>query len=114
MDKILSLKIPGRDGISQEIVAPEGVPTGGLDGGGGQLLGLGITWLLIASVILALGFLLYGGFNWIMSRGEKEKLESARKTIIFSVLGLAFVFLSLFVINLIGGLLGVNFLVLSL
>jgi uncharacterized membrane protein YdjX (TVP38/TMEM64 family) len=113
MDRLLTLTIPGNNGPI-EIEAPSGVPTGGLEGDGGKLLGLGITWLLTAAVILAFFFILYGGANWIMSRGEKEKLESARHTIIFAIFGLVVALLSFFIMNMVGGLLGVNFIQLSL
>lgn len=109
MEKLLSLTIPGTDGNSQEIVAPSGIPTGGLSGDGGKILGLGLTWLLIASIIIAFLFLIYGGANWIMSEGDKTKVESARRTITYAILGLLVVFLSFFVMSLIGSALGVNF-----
>lgn len=107
--KLLSLTVPGTDGTPLEIAAPSGVPTGGLEGDGGKIIGLAITWLMIASVIIALLFLIYGGANYIMSEGDKTKVESARRTILYAVIGLLVVFFSFFVINFVGAALGVNF-----
>ncbi len=107
--KLLSLTIPGTDGEPIEIAAPSGVPTGGLEGDGGRIIGLVITWLLIASIIIALLFLIYGGANYIMSEGDKTKVESARRTIIYAIIGLLVVFFSFFIINFVGSALGVNF-----
>lgn len=109
MKNLLSLSTPWGNGESKEIVAPSNIPTGGLSGDGGKILKLSLEWLLIAAVLLSLGFIIYGGLNYIMSQGDKTKLESARKTIIFAVVGLIVILLSFFVINLIGSALGVSF-----
>ncbi len=114
MTKLLSqLTVPGNNG-SIEIQAPEGVPTGGLSTSGGQLIEWIIMLLLVAVVFIALGFIVYGGFMWVTSGGDKTKVESARKTIIFSVLGLIIAFLSFFVIGLFSSVLGIDLLNISL
>lgn len=109
MKNLLSYTVPGSEG-PVEIIPPSGVPSGGLSGDGGKLFGFGITMLLIAAVILALGFLMYGGFNWIMSGGDKTKLESARHTIIYAIIGLIICFTSFFVISLFGSFFGIDLL----
>ncbi len=111
--KLLSLTIPGSNG-SIEVEAPENIPTGGLSGDGGKIIGLAFTWLLIAAVIIALFFLLYGGGNYIMSQGDKTKIESARRTIIFAIVGLLVVLLSFFIVSFFGKALGVDFINISL
>lgn len=98
-DKLLTLTIPGANGTPQVVQAPEGIPTGGLSGGGGKVLGLGITLLLVACIILALGFLIYGALNFIMSEGDKTKVESARRTIVYSIIGLLVAIFSFFAVN---------------
>lgn len=113
MEKLLSLTIPGSNG-PVEIEAPANIPTGGLEGDGGTIIGLVLTWLLIATVVITLLFLLYGGLNWIMSEGDKTKVESARRTIIYAIIGLFVAFLSFFVISFVGSMLGVNFFQLTL
>lgn len=109
MKNLLSLKING-----EEIPAPTNIPTEGLSGTGGKIIGFGLTLFLISAVLLAFGFLIYGGYNWIMSEGDKTKVESARKTIIFAIIGLILCFLSFFLVNILGAILNVNFFNLSL
>lgn len=111
---LLSLKVPGPNGTSVEISAPPGIPTEGLSGSGGKIIGWGITMFLIFAVILALGFLMYAGFMWVTSRGDKEKLSNARRTIIFAVVGLLICFLSFFLIGVFGTLFNIDLLRLSL
>ena len=108
--KYLALKIPGNDGTSIEIEAPSGIPTGGLSGDGGKIIGNSIALFLIVVVLLTFGFLIYGGINWIMSGGDKTKLESARRTIIYAIIGLIVAFLSFFFVNLFGSAFGVDLL----
>lgn len=110
MDQLLSLKIPGSN---QEIVPPSGVPSGGLSGDGGGVIGLGIFIFLMIAAVLSLAYLIWGGMNWTMSGGDKTKLESARKTIIYAIVGLALCFLSFFIIGLFGSLFGINLLKLT-
>lgn len=102
MKELLTINIPGPDGTSQTIQAPSGVPTGGLSGDGGKIIGFGVTILLVVCVLLALAFLVYGGLNWITSEGDKTKVESARKTIIYAIVGLLIAFLSFFLVSLMG------------
>ena len=69
------------------ITPPTGIRTGGL----GILVGIirnGVLLVLIVIILLALFFLIYGGFTWMTSQGEKAKIESARTTIIYAVVGL--------------------------
>ncbi len=58
-------------------------------------IGLFITRLvsniLIISAIMAFGFLLWGAVNWIMSQGDKAKVEEARNRITAALMGLALV-----------------------
>lgn len=114
MKQLLSLKIPGTNGQQTEILAPSGIPTGGLSEDGGNIIGLAISIFLIVCILLAFGFLLYGGINWITSAGDKTKIDSARNTIIYAVIGLIVAFLALFVTNIIGQVLGVDLLNFSL
>jgi hypothetical protein len=109
MKNLLALTIPGGNG-SIEVQAPSGIPTGGLNGDGGRIISWGIGIFLFAAIILALGFLVYGGITWITSGGDKTKVESARKTLIYAIVGLAIVFLSFAIIGLVGAFLGTNLL----
>lgn len=103
MKQLLSLTINGTP-----VEAPSGIPTEGLSGGGGKIIGFGIEIMLVVCVVLALGFLAVGGFYWITSEGDKTKLESARRQIIYAILGLLLCFVSFFLVQFILGMFGIN------
>ena len=101
-----ALTIPG---ISQPIRGPSGIPTGGIETGDlNHILGVLIGVIFVFSVLFALVNMVRAGLNWIMSRGDKEKLQTARSRIQYSVLGLVVIFLSFLIVNLIGHLFGVK------
>lgn len=62
-----------------------------------------VTLILIFAIIIAVFYIIYGGLKWILSRGDKEKVEDARNHIVASVVGLIIVFLAFFVINVVFG-----------
>ena len=47
-----------------------------------------ISWVIGIAGIVAAIFLVYGGGVYVSSRGEPQKIETAKKTIIYSVIGL--------------------------
>lgn len=69
---------------------------------GGNIIQLFINLLLLTAVLLAFFYLIWGGIDWILSAGDKNELEHARKKIIYAVLGLILVALSFFVIGIVG------------
>ncbi|MBU0619175.1 pilin [Patescibacteria group bacterium] len=54
-----------------------------------QLGSKGLEAALVIGPILALGYLIWGVIDWIMSEGEKQQLGEARKKITHAVIGLA-------------------------
>ena len=78
------------------------------EGGIGTLIQSVITILFIVAVVLALGFLIYGGIKWVVSGGDKAKVEAARGTIVAALVGLVLVFLAYFVLNLVGNFFGLD------
>lgn len=74
----------------------------------GNVLGFVITIAFIIAVLIALGFLIWGGIRWITSGGDKAGVESARNAIIAAIIGLIIVFLSFFILNLILGFFKIN------
>lgn len=110
LKNLLTLKIPGPGGSgSQEIPAPSGIPTGGLSGDGGKIIGFGLAVFLFVCVLLSLGFIVWGGLNWLWSQGDKTKIENARRTIVFAIFGLVICILSFVVISFLGQVLKVDF-----
>lgn len=67
-----------------------------------------LTAVLIVVVLIALVFLIWGGLKWIMSGGDKSKVETARNTIIGAIVGLIIAFLAFFIINFVGSIFGVT------
>lgn len=101
----LSLSINGTP-----IAAPSTIPTGGLDTSGQNMISLGINLLFIGGIIFALVFLIFGGVMWIMSGGDKQKLQAARTQVIYSIFGLVVIFLAVLAVNVIGYFFGVDLL----
>ena len=67
----------------------------------------------VLSVIAGLYFVfqfILGAFGWITSGGDKAKVQEAQKKITNAVIGLAVVLISVFIIDLVGLLLGINIL----
>ncbi len=73
-----------------------------------SVIGSVIQILFIIAVVIAIFFLVWGGIKWILSNGDKAKIESARGTIIGAIIGLIFVFLSYFLLQLVAGLFGID------
>jgi hypothetical protein len=105
MEKLLAIQTPGFDAVG----APEGVPTGGLDAGS-NILQWGVSFAIVAAVVIALFMLVYSGLQYIQSGGDKQKIEAARHRIVFTIVGLIVVFISFAIINVIGTVFGVKLL----
>ena len=103
--KFLSLIINGTP-----VPAPSGVPTGGLDlGGGGQrIIQLGIELIFIVGIVLSVIFIILSGIQWIISGGDKEKISKARARLTYSVVGLIVIAGAFFIVSTVISLLGGN------
>jgi len=53
-----------------------------------------INWVLGFLALIAIIIVLLGGFQWMTSGGNPEKVGSAKKTLIAGLVGLAIIFLS--------------------
>ena len=67
-----------------------------------------VVLFVVLAVIIALLYLLYGGIKWIMSRGDKTEVESARNHIVAAIVGLVVVFLAIFIISIVLSVFGLN------
>lgn len=94
--QLLSLTIGG-----ESVNAPGGIPTGGL-GENQQTIQNAISLMLFIAVTLAIFFLIFGGIQWILSGGEKTKLQAARNKLTYAIIGLVVTFLSFFIISVVG------------
>lgn len=67
----------------------------------GNVIGPLIQFIFILAVIAALIYLVWGGFKWLISGGDKTALQTAREHIVAAIIGLVIIFLSYFILNLI-------------
>jgi len=56
-------------------------------------------WILGFTGLVAIMFLVYGGLQYIISAGNKDKAEAAKKTILYAVIGLVVVALSYVIVS---------------
>ena len=101
----LSLTIIGPGASPIAIQTPKDIKSYGLD----NILQTGVTFFFIAAIIIALFFVILGGFRIIVSGDDKQRFMQARHSVTFAVLGLVIALLSFTMINLIGALFGVHF-----
>ncbi|MBU1089919.1 DUF1624 domain-containing protein [Patescibacteria group bacterium] len=64
---------------------------------------------ILGSGALAIIFIFFGGFSFILSGGDEAKVKQAIHTIRYAIIGLVISLLSLVFVPLIGKLFGVNF-----
>lgn len=108
----IALSIPGPDGKPMQIDSglPAGTPVGGLSGTGQNAIWVGVELFLVGAVLLSLFFIIRGGINMMTSGGDKERFTAGRERVRYAIIGLIVVFLSIFMVNFIGGFFGVNLL----
>lgn len=57
----------------------------------GAIISAGIDAALVIGSLLALGYLLWGGIDWLTSEGDKEKYTTARNKIMHAIIGLVII-----------------------
>ena len=68
-----------------------------------------LTDITIVAAYLVLGYVIYGGYLYIMSSGEPAKIAAGKKTLVHAFIGLAIVMLAHIIVNSIRIALGANF-----
>ncbi len=70
------------------------------------------TFTLIFSVaaLAVLVMMIWGGWEWITSGGNKDKIDAARKRIVNALIGLAILAIAFFVVRVVGNIIGFNIL----
>jgi TRAP-type C4-dicarboxylate transport system permease small subunit len=97
--KLLALIIPGADGAPIQINGAGGMPQGGASDAFPNALRVGLDLLVLTGVILCLLYFIWGGINWMMSEGDKQRINQARQKLVYSIIGLGVVFMSFLMIN---------------
>ena len=67
-----------------------------------------IYWLILFAGTVAVFFVIFGGIKLLTSSGDPGKVDSARKTIIWAVVGLIVVISSFMIVNIVADVTGVN------
>jgi len=70
--------------------------------------------LLTVSSILFLFNLLFGGIRWMLSGGEKERVDRAKRQLINALIGLVIVFSAFAIVDLINVFFGINLFLLEI
>ena len=68
----------------------------------GSILNLLLPTIMIVASLVFLAILLYGAFSYVTSSGEQDKVQKARKTITYSLLGLVLILFSYLIVSLVG------------
>jgi hypothetical protein len=97
--KTLALSIPDAQGNPIQIQGGRNMPELRGNASLENFVGTGFNLLILAAVVLCLLYFIWGGINWLMSEGDKQKIASARQKLIYSILGLAIVFMAFLMIN---------------
>jgi len=58
-----------------------------------------VNYFLVIVGLVAVVFLIWGGVQYIISAGQEEKIESAKKTITYAILGLLVIGLAAVIVN---------------
>ncbi|MDP4000418.1 MAG: pilin [bacterium] len=72
----------------------------------GSILASVINALLLFAGAVAVLFLIIGGFRYVVSTGNEQQVDAARKTILYAVLGLIIIFIAFVLTRLIQDYLG--------
>jgi hypothetical protein len=62
-----------------------------------------ISFIFVIAIIVALFYLIWGGFKWLISGGDKTAVGAAREHIIAAIIGLVIIFLAYFILNILLG-----------
>lgn len=71
-----------------------------------ELLQTIINWVLAIAGSLAMLMLIYGGIRYIYSTGDEKRLEGAKKTILWAIVGIIIITASYILVSVAGSLLG--------
>jgi hypothetical protein len=74
----------------------------------GPLVGSLLQFIFVIAVLVALFFLVYGGFRWLVSSGDKTQVAAAREHIVAAIIGLVIIFLSYFLLSIILAFFGIS------
>lgn len=83
---------PGTEAIA-------GDPVEGL----GKIISLGVKLFITGAGLILLAYLLWGALDWIISNGEKEKVQKAQNKITYALVGMLAVFIIIVIYGVMAG-----------
>ncbi len=94
--------IPGLFGT---VEPPQGMNFGGSDpvSGFGKFIAFGINLFVVVAGMFLLIYMMWGAFDWIISGGEKERIQKAQSKITNALIGIILVFAVIVVFNVFAG-----------
>lgn len=107
MSYIAQLKIPG----GTSLPLPSGIPdalapvaNSDLSKAGNNLITFSLNWLFAFAGLVAVLFFIWGGIEWMSSRGDPAKVASAKRKIFYSIAGVVVVILAFTIVRLVASL----------
>ncbi len=73
-----------------------------------NIINKGIAYAIIAAGFLSVIFIFYGGFRFIFSGGDEEKIKKAVGTIRYAIIGLVITILAVVIVGTVGRLIGLD------
>ncbi len=73
-----------------------------------DIINKGLAYAIIAAGLLSVVFIFYGGFAFILSGGNEEKIKSAVGTIRYAIIGLIITILAVVIVGTVGRLIGLD------
>lgn len=74
----------------------------------GQVVGAFVELIFVLAILAALLYLVWGGFKWLTSGGDKSAVGAAREHIVAALVGLVIIFLSYFILTIVLNLFGLG------
>ena len=101
---IYALKLPG---ASESIEGPSGIQEEFPDLSLASLLNKAIPLIFTFAGLALFGYLIYGGFKYLLALGDEQSIGEARGTITNALIGFVVVFAAYWLTKLFGAILGV-------
>ncbi len=77
-------------------------------GGIGEIITKALPFVFTIAGVVALGFLIWGGFRYMLARGDPKAIEAAKSTITSAVIGLIIIISAVAIMTIIGTILNIN------
>jgi type IV secretory pathway VirB2 component (pilin) len=108
---LAQIKIPGNDTDQVEVVAPSGLTpafrTGG-EAAGRAFTQTAFDWIFYIAIILAVLFIMWSGIQWMTSGGDVGRIQSAKRRLLYAIIGLVIVLMSFVIVRVVITTIGGN------